>query len=344
ARGGLLEGSLRSLRRVRRAWQRGRLSNFDYLLYCNLAAGRTFCDLAQWPVFPWVLARYEGEEEVDLDGAAGFRDLCRPMGALDEARLARFRSRLRDMESLQGEPGTPKPFLYGSHYSCPAYVSHWLLRAAPALGLRLQGGRFDAPDRLFCSVAGAWRSALSSSSDVRELVPEMFLGDPAFLTNAQRLPLGTRHSGEVVGDVELPPWARGDPLRFLACQRAALEAPYVSANLHHWIDLLFGCKQRGEAAKRADNLFRDTTYALTETRRRRERRRRDGRGAGEAGLKNDASADSKKDASADSEEDACSSESASAPSSDASGHSSDSAASSSGISESSSEAEADPSG
>ncbi len=42
-------------------------------------------------------------------------------------------------------------------------------------------------------------------------------------------------------DVELPPWANGSPERFLALQRAALESPYVSANLHHWIDLVFGC-------------------------------------------------------------------------------------------------------
>ncbi len=46
------------VRRVAGAWQAGRLSNLDYLLYLNLAAGRSFCDLAQWPVAPWVLADY----------------------------------------------------------------------------------------------------------------------------------------------------------------------------------------------------------------------------------------------------------------------------------------------
>jgi hypothetical protein len=43
---------------VTAAWQAGRVSNFDYLLYLNLAAGRSFNDLAQWPVFPWVLSNY----------------------------------------------------------------------------------------------------------------------------------------------------------------------------------------------------------------------------------------------------------------------------------------------
>ncbi len=34
--------------RVVAAWQAGRVSNLDYLLYLNLAAGRSFNDLTQW--------------------------------------------------------------------------------------------------------------------------------------------------------------------------------------------------------------------------------------------------------------------------------------------------------
>lgn len=48
-----------------------------------------------------------------------------------------------------------------------------------------------------------------------------------------------RQSGAAVGDVKLPPWADG-PDDFLRRHRAALEGAYVSANLHHWLDLIFG--------------------------------------------------------------------------------------------------------
>lgn len=52
----------------------------------------------------------------------------------------------------------------------------WLVRAAPAHMLRLQNGRFDAPDRLFCSVREAWEGVTSSNpADVKELIPEFFL-------------------------------------------------------------------------------------------------------------------------------------------------------------------------
>jgi hypothetical protein len=52
--------------------------------------------------------------------------------------------------------------------------------------------------------------------------------------------------------VKLPPWAN-DAVDFLRKMREALESDYVSRNLHNWIDLIFGYKQRGQAAIDADN-------------------------------------------------------------------------------------------
>ena len=42
--------------------------------------------------------------------------------------------------------------------------------------------------------------------------------------------------------------------------RAALESDFVSENLHNWIDLIFGFKQKGQKAAEFDNLFVHTTY------------------------------------------------------------------------------------
>ena len=62
------------LQRVTAAWQQGKLSNLDYLLFCNLAAGRSFNDLTQWPVFPWILADYTSEK-LDLSAPEAYRQV-----------------------------------------------------------------------------------------------------------------------------------------------------------------------------------------------------------------------------------------------------------------------------
>ena len=44
-----------------------------------------------------------------------------------------------------------------------------------------------------------------------------------------------------------------DSVDFINKLRAALESEYVSQNIHHWIDLIFGYKQRGEESEKAHN-------------------------------------------------------------------------------------------
>ena len=85
----------------------------------------------------------------------------------------------------------------------------------------MQGGRFDHADRLFFSLPTAWQQVLTSTSDVKELVPELFY-QPACLRNQEGLKLGSRQAGGSVGDVELPPWARGSADEFVRIHRCLL--------------------------------------------------------------------------------------------------------------------------
>jgi factor associated with neutral sphingomyelinase activation len=84
---------------------------------------------------------------------------------------------------------------------------YWLVRAAPAHMLRLQAGRFDAPDRLFLSIPDSWDSVLNNPADVKELIPHFFAVPADFLVNKEELNLGVRQNGTPVGDVVLPAWA-----------------------------------------------------------------------------------------------------------------------------------------
>jgi hypothetical protein len=77
-----------------RLWQRRDISNFDYLMLLNSASGRTTQDISQYPVFPWVIADYTSES-LDLENprSGTFRDLTKPIGALNPDRLRRFQVR-----------------------------------------------------------------------------------------------------------------------------------------------------------------------------------------------------------------------------------------------------------
>ncbi|XP_072293692.1 WD repeat- and FYVE domain-containing protein 4 [Eucyclogobius newberryi] len=242
-------------------WQRGEMSNFEYLMHLNTLAGRTYNDLMQYPVFPWILADYESET-LDLASPASFRDLSKPMGAQTEKRKQMFIQRFKEIGGSEGEGDLSAQCHYCTHYSSAIIVASFLVRMEPFSHTyhTLQGG-FDIPERMFHSVKKEWDSASRDNmGDVRELIPEFFYL-PDFLVNSNHINLGCLEDGTPLGDVELPPWAKGDPKEFIRVHREALESDYVSSHLHFWIDLVFGFKQQGPAAEESLNLFHPYFYA-----------------------------------------------------------------------------------
>ena len=108
-------------------------------------AGRSYNDLSQYPVFPWVLADYD-TEHLDLTKASSFRDLSKPMGEFPQSnanftvnplfpltgaqspeRLADFLKRYREWD----DPGGTPPYMYGTHYSSAMIVLSYLVRLEP---------------------------------------------------------------------------------------------------------------------------------------------------------------------------------------------------------------------
>ncbi|XP_078386858.1 WD repeat- and FYVE domain-containing protein 4 [Cetorhinus maximus] len=243
---------------VTQKWQKGEISNFEYLMHLNTLAGRTYNDLMQYPVFPWILADYDSEE-LDLTNAKTFRDLSKPMGAQTEERKEKFVQRYFEVDN---DEDLSVRCHYCTHYSSAIIVASYLVRMEPFTQTfcLLQGGSFDVADRMFFSIRKEWESSSRDNmSDVRELIPDFFYL-PDFLLNQNRLEFGSMQDGTTLGDVILPPWAKGDAQEFIRLHRMALESDYVSAHLHHWIDLIFGYKQQGSAAVEAVNVFHPYFY------------------------------------------------------------------------------------
>jgi factor associated with neutral sphingomyelinase activation len=101
-------------------WLRGDMTNYQYLMHLNFLSDRSFNDIMQYPVMPWVVADYTSPS-LDLKSPATFRDLSKPIGALNNERLAFFKERYEQMRGTK--------FLYGTHYSAPGYVLYYLVRA-----------------------------------------------------------------------------------------------------------------------------------------------------------------------------------------------------------------------
>nr|VDC63128.1 unnamed protein product [Brassica rapa] len=234
-------------------WARWEISNFEYLMQLNTLAGRSYNDITQYPVFPWILSDYVSEV-LDLSNQSNYRDLSKvPIGALNPERLKKFQEQYSNFE----DPIIPK-FHYDSHYSNAGAVLYYLARVEPftTLSVQLQGA-----DRMFSDIGATWKGVLQDMSNVKELVPELFYL-PEVLTNENLINFGTTQLAEKLGSVKLPPWAK-NPIDFVHKQRMALESEHVSAHLHEWIDLIFGYKQRGKEAIQANNVFFYTTYEGT---------------------------------------------------------------------------------
>ncbi|XP_066534350.1 lysosomal-trafficking regulator isoform X2 [Hoplias malabaricus] len=249
-------------------WGSNQITNFEYLTHLNKHAGRSFNDLMQYPVFPFILRDYISDT-MDLQDPNIYRNLSKPIAVQSKEKEDRYVDNYRYLEeeyrkgAHEDDPMPPvQPYHYGSHYSNSGTVLHFLVRMPPftKMFLAYQDQSFDIPDRTFHSMNTTWRlSSYESMTDVKELIPEFFYL-PEFLVNREGFDFGVRQNSERVNHVNLPPWARNDPRLFILIHRQALESDQVSQTLCQWIDLVFGLKQKGKAAIQAINVFHPATY------------------------------------------------------------------------------------
>lgn len=265
-------------------WMAGELTNFHYLMILNSYSGRSYHDLSQYPVFPWVNMMYKALRPDNIEESENilypneldfiiseddllsenfqnyfeFRNMSKPMGAVGlQSRVKFYQEKFNSKDHFADIPS----YHYGSHYSSPAIVLHYLIRLSPFTegAKSIQNGHFDLPDRLFFSVIHTFRNAVEETSDVRELIPE-FYSVPEFLLNMNRLDLGVSQSNERVDNVLLPKWSHENPFIFVYLMSRLLESQAITVTLKNWIDLIFGYKQSGEEGEKAMNIFYYLTY------------------------------------------------------------------------------------
>ena len=65
--------------KITERWITREISNFDYLMMLNTIAGRTYNDLNQYPIFPWILKDYISDV-LDIHNPNIYRDFSKPIG------------------------------------------------------------------------------------------------------------------------------------------------------------------------------------------------------------------------------------------------------------------------
>lgn len=145
--------------------------------------------------------------------------------------------------------------LFSSFYSNPSIIYYFFIRALPELLVRNQNQVFFNAERLFTSIEKAWISGVKTTGDYKELTPD-FYSNSSFLINLKEM---QAIGDETLQDIELPTWAESAE-EFVYTMREALESDFVSQNLHKWIDIIFGYKQRNDNTPYS--LFPDTCYGV----------------------------------------------------------------------------------
>ena len=86
-------------------WQNYMISTLEYLMWLNIYSGRSFNDLTQYPVIPWIISNYQSEQL--QHNKNNKRDLTLPMGMMvienNEKSVTRKETYLETYDSLKND-------------------------------------------------------------------------------------------------------------------------------------------------------------------------------------------------------------------------------------------------
>lgn len=239
-------------KKYKEKWQEGGISNFEYLMLLNKYGGRSFNDINQYPIFPWIFSNYTAPS-LDTKVESNYRELAMPIGGISQ-RKRDYAD--RKLEALLQEEEL-EPYQVGSHCMPGRVALNYLFRAEPFSSLILQfDQRRDNPARMFHVFACAWANSNLDIGDNKELIPELFYL-PELFENSNKYSYGVRPDSNFAGQVRvdrviLPEWAK-NVHEFIKLSSLGLEEKFVSGNIGDWIDLVFGEKQQD---KRWYNMYK----------------------------------------------------------------------------------------
>ena len=247
-------------------WQEERLSTYEYLLFLNKYGSRTFNDVNQYPVFPWLVRKYILDND-NKNFNMLLRDFKYPMAAQTEDKRNYVLSRFEDDEQNK----IKFPVHYGIHYSTSSYIFFYLMREEPftTLLIKLQGYKHESPDRMFFSIADTL-FVMDEGKENRECIPDLFCKTEQFL-NLNCADFGKKNCGRRVDDLNLCLneddytnnifFEMHHYVNFIIENKKLLDGSIISSSINDWIDIIFGIGQLpSNNMKKCLNIFNKESY------------------------------------------------------------------------------------
>ena len=228
----------------------------------NKYGGRTFNDINQYPIFPWVIQDYISAE-LDLSTCKSYRSLKYSIGAITPEKR---RAADEKLSNLLAYNTVIRPFQFGTHYLPGRVALGYLVRIEPYASLiQHYDQNKELSNRIFHSLRTAWNGSMNDVSDNKELIPEFYylpemFGNYNMYWFGFKAPedslnqyVNSKKSRVIVDQNVFPRWASNGH-DFVRMNVLALESGHTSQLIHAWFDLIFGCKQQDQ---KAYNLFKE---------------------------------------------------------------------------------------
>ena len=257
-------------------FRNGKISNYKYILYLNKFATRTYNDLSQYPVFPWLVLEHDKiekifkEKEQNCKNFTFLRNLNYPISLQTEKKREVIVEKYRS-EEIDSSKFCCHLF---KHYSTSGYIYYYLMRMNPYEQniITLQNFKLENSERIFNSF-NELEEILREDSDNRELIPDFFCYFDYYI-NLNCFYLGERENGKFNDDFivnenninisqtkiinNISSYAY-----LLYSERKLLNSIFISKILHKWVDIIFGKNQlpkKREEAEKSCNIFPKLSY------------------------------------------------------------------------------------
>ena len=216
-------------------WKNNQITTFDYLLLLNKFSSRSYNELDQYPIMPWIFLKDEKERNFDL-----------PMSIQNEESLDLYRN-----ESIDSEIETYKS--HSSHYSTSSYVCYYLMRVNPFTYdmIKLQSNSFDSPERQFIDI-GNTLFLCADAKNNRELIPEIY-SIPELYMNLNyndfgKLTISKLSSGRI-NNINVIPYADNIFGFVYKIKKNINYNEKINNQINKWFNFIFGCNQYNKENK-----------------------------------------------------------------------------------------------